>query len=171
MEIIRFESKLKPSGKEYEKVCMWNRFVRNKTEAILTCIPAVISIVLLILGYHDAFLVIIYAVLIVYPFFILWQFKSEINYRLKHREPTEDAPCVFTFMPNGILAEIKDYDFITQYNWSDFTTVYNRLGYYMMYQKSKMIVMIKQSDIPEHLRDAARQYITDSIDHNRCAMK
>lgn len=171
MEIIRFESRLKPSGKEYEKVCMWNRFVRSKTEAILTCLPAIASIILFVIGYRDPFLIIIYAVLIVYPFFIVWQFKSEIAYRLKHREATEDAPCIITFMPNGILAEIKELDFIAQYNWSEFTTIYERMGYYMMYNKNKMIVMIKKDDIPESMRKTAHQYIIDNIDHNTCAMK
>lgn len=171
MEIIRFESVLKPSGKEYERVCMWNRFVRTKLEAILTCIPAIISIVLFILGYRDIFAIIIYAVLIVYPFFIVYQFKSEISYHLKHREPTEAAPCIFTFMPNGILAEIKEYEFITQYNWQDFTTIYDRLGYYMMFNKNKLVVMIKKDDIPEHMRENAYQYINENIDHNTCVIK
>lgn len=171
MEIIRFDTVLKPSGKEYEKVCLWNRFVRTKLEAILTCLPGIISIVLFCMGVQDYFAIIIYAVLIVYPFFIFWQFKGEIRYHLKHREPTESAPCVMTFMPNGILAEVKDYDFIAQYNWSDFTTIYNRLGYYMMFNGNKLVVMVKKEDIPEHLREAAKQYINDSVDHNTCAMR
>lgn len=171
MEIIRFESVLKPSGDEYRKVCMWNRFVRTKKEAVLSCLPGLLSIVLLCMGYRDPFFIIVYAVLLVYPFFIYNQFKGEISYRLKHREPTESAPCVFTFMPNGILAEIHDYNFITQYRWDEFTTIYDKMGYYMMYNKNQMVVMIKKADIPEHLRDAALQYISDNIDRNKCVIK
>lgn len=171
MEIIRFNTVLKPSGDEYAKVCMWNRFVRTKLEAILTCLPAIISIIAFVMGYRDMFLIIIYAVLIVYPFFIVWQFKGEIRYRLKHREATEDAPCVMTFMENGILAEIKEHDFIEQYRWDEFTTVYDKLGYYMMFNKNKMVVMVNKQHVPEHLREAARTYISQHIDRNKCVMK
>lgn len=171
MEIIRFESVLKPSGEEYQKVCMWNRFIRTRKELVLSILPGLASIVLLFMGYWDPFFVILYAAFLAYPFFIYRQFKSEIRYHLNHREATESAPCVFTFMPNGILAEIREHQFIAQYRWDEFTTIYDKMGYYMMYNGSQMVVMLKKADIPEHLQGAALQYISDNIDRNKCLFK
>lgn len=170
MEIIRFDSVLKPKGKEFEKICIWNRFFRTKVELILTLLPAIASIVLMFF-YLDIYVGVVYAVFIAYPVFIFSQFKSDIHYKLKHRDASEDAPCVITFMENGILAEVHELNFIEQYSWLDFTTIYEKFGYYMMYNKNKLVVMVKKDDIPEHLRDAAREYINSHIDHNKCVFK
>ena len=47
MDIIKFNTTLKASGKDYFKIVFWNRFIRNPIELILSWLPAVISLVLL----------------------------------------------------------------------------------------------------------------------------
>ena len=46
MDIIKFNTTLKASGKDYFKIVFWNRFIRNPIELILSWLPAVISLVL-----------------------------------------------------------------------------------------------------------------------------
>ena len=44
MDIIKFNTTLKASGKDYFKIVFWNRFIRNPIELILSWLPAVISL-------------------------------------------------------------------------------------------------------------------------------
>ena len=46
MDIIKFNTTLKASGKDYFKIVFWNRFIRNPIELILSWLPAVISHIL-----------------------------------------------------------------------------------------------------------------------------
>lgn len=171
MDIIRFNTTLKASGREYAKIVYWNRFWRNKTELILSCLPAAISIVLFCLGYRTSFLLIIYVIVCAYPFFIFSQCKSNINYHLKHRDESESAPCEITLMPDGILAEIKDFDIQYTYSWDDMTTIYDKLGYYMMFNKGQMIVMIRKDDIPDAMKEPFKDYLFKYVDQNKCLIK
>lgn len=52
MDYIKYKTTLKASGDEYKKIVFWNRFVRNPVETILTWTPAVITIVLIVLGFQ-----------------------------------------------------------------------------------------------------------------------
>ena len=74
-------------------------------------------------------------------------------------------------MDNGILCEFIDSEEKKVFKWEDFTTVYNRLGYYMFFQKGDMLVMLNQADIPDDKKTAAKEYINSHIDHNKCLMK
>lgn len=168
MEVIRFKTTLKASGKEYEKIVFWNRFWRNKTELILTLLPAFSSIILFIMGYNNSFLLMIYVIFFCYPVFIFSQCKSNINYHLKHRDPYESAICELTFMPSGVLYEIPEHNKTINYNWSDLTTIYDKLGYYMFFNKGDMIFMIRKADIPESMQKAVVDYIFKYVDQNSC---
>ena len=107
MDFIKYNTTLKASGKEYSRIVFWNRFLRNPVELILTWIPAAITIVLIILGYLNTYLAVIYAACWCYPIYIFgFQFKNSVSYHLKHRDESESAPCVITLMESGILAEI-----------------------------------------------------------------
>lgn len=68
MDIIKFNTRLKADGKEYSRIVYWNRFWRNKTELILSCIPAAASIVLFACGFRSSFLMIVYVIFCAYPF-------------------------------------------------------------------------------------------------------
>lgn len=171
MDTIRYTSTLKASGDEYKKIVFWNRFLRNKTELILSIIPAIISIILIILGFFSQFFLIGYVVFFIYPIFTYIQFKSNVEYHLKHRDQSENAPCEFTFMENGILAEIKDFDIRYVYHWEDFTTIYDKFGYYMMFQKGKMLLMLKKADIPADLQQPVIQFIKENVDQNLCMIR
>ncbi len=171
MDIIKFDSVFKASGDEYARIVFWNRFLRNPAELILSFVPAVISIVFLCLGYTNTFAMIIYLICFAYPFFVYRQYKSAVAYHLKNRDASEGAACTFTLTDAGVLAEIKEYNIINTYKWDDCTTIYDRVGYYMLFQKSTMLVMLRKADIPEELKEPVRNYIKSHIDNNKCVMK
>lgn len=171
MDYIKFSSTYKADGKQYERIVFWNRFLRNKTELILTLLPAIVSIVAFVYGYRSTFLMVIYCVFIIYPFLAYRQFQSAVKYHLTHRDKTESAPCDFTLMDNGILCEFADSEEKKVFKWEDFTTVYSKLGYYMFFQKGTMLVMLNQADIPQDKANDVRNYINTHIDHNKCIIK
>lgn len=171
MNNIKYKSTFKADGKQYERIVFWNRFLRNKTELILSFLPAVISTILLVKGYRSTFAMIIYCICIVYPFIAYRQFKSAVAYHLKHRDQSESAPCEFTLMDSGILCEFTDSEDKKIYKWEDFTTVYDKLGYYMCFNKGNMLVMLNKSDIPADLSSKVYEYIDSHIDHNKCLIK
>lgn len=169
MDFIKYDTTLKASGKEYEKIVFWNRFIRNPIELILTWLPAIASIVLISMGFISSYIAVLYAACWCYPLYIFFfQFKNSVSYHLKHRDPSEAAPCTITLMENGILAEIPEYDIITNYDWNEFTTIYNKFGYYMMFNKGKMIVMLRQADMSEAQKNQVGDYIKKNIDMNKC---
>ncbi len=169
MDYIKYKTTLKASGDEYKKIVFWNRFVRNPVETILTWTPAAITIVLIVLGFLNTYLAVIYAACWAYPIYIFFfQFKSSVNYHLKNREASESAPCTITLMDSGILAEIPDYDKTLNYEWDSFTTIYKKFGYYMFFENSKMTVMLREADIPENQRNAASDFIKSHVNMNKC---
>lgn len=169
MDIIKYKSTLKASGDDYKKIVFWNRFIRNPIELILSWLPALASVLLISLGYFNSYLAVIYACCFAYPLYIfLFQFKSSVNYHLKHRDPAEDAPCTITLMNNGILADIPQHDVSNMYNWEDFTVIYDKFGYYMCFNGSKMLVMLKQSDMDDKQRKSVPEYIKSHVDMNKC---
>lgn len=169
MDYIKYETTLKASGKEYSKIVFWNRFLRNPAELILTWLPAAISIICIALGYFSSYLAVIYAACWCYPIYIFgFQFKNSVNYHLKNRDQSESAPCTITLMESGILAEIPEFELTYNYDWDDFTTIYNKFGYYMLFKQGKMIVMLRQADMPEPERAAAAEFIKSNVDMNKC---
>lgn len=171
MDIIKFHSVFKASGEEYAKIVFWNRFLRNPTESILTILPAVISTYFLFNGYTSTLPLILYCICFAYPIFVYRQYKSAVAYHLKNRDASEGAPCTFTLMDNGILAEIEEYNIVNNYHWADCTTIYDRVGYYLLFQKGTMLVMLRKADIPADLQKAVKEYIASHIDGNKCVMK
>lgn len=171
MDVIHYTTTLKADGAEYKKIVFWNRFLRNKLELILTCLPALASIVLLFFGFHSLFMIMIYIIFWAYPIYIYYQFQTGVAYHLKYRDESENAPCMITFMYNGILAEIPDFNLKHVYYWEDFTTIYDKLGYYMMFNKGTMLVMLKKEDIPDDMKEPAIQFIKQTVDQNTCLLK
>lgn len=171
MTHIKFHSTYKADGKKYEQIVFWNRFLRNKTELIISFLPAVISLVLFIIGYRTIFHMIVYCIFFAYPPIMFRQSKNAVSYHLKHRDAMESAACDFTLMDTGILCEFDDFEEKKIFKWADFTTVYDRLDYYMFFQKGDMLVMLNQNDIPSELKEAVRTYIDEHIDHNKCIIK
>ena len=50
----------------------------------------------------------------------------------------------------------------------DFTTIYDKFGYYMFFEKGKMTVMLRQADMPEQERHAAADFIKKNVNQNIC---
>ena len=51
---------------------------------------------------------------------------------------------------------------------AQFTNVYNKFGYYMLFNKGRMIVMLNQNDMPEDVKSAVPAYIKSHVDRNIC---
>ena len=71
-------------------------------------------------------------------------------------------------MESGILAEIPEFELTYNYSWDDFTTIYDKFGYYMFFEKGKMTVMLRQADMPEPERHAAAGFIKKNVNQNIC---
>ncbi len=171
MKVIRYQTKLKASGDEYRKIVFWNRFLRNMTESFFTVLPAILSIAGIIAGYYGGILIIVYAIAFIYPIFILSQFKSTVNYHLKHRDPSEDAPCEVTFMTNGVMFDIPEFDRKEIYEWDGLTTIYDKFGYYMMFEKGTMTFMLRKADIPDELKNDVVAFIKENVNQNKCVIR
>lgn len=61
-------------------------------------------------------------------------------------------------MESGILAEIPEFELTYNYSWDDFTTIYDKFGYYMFFEKGKMTVMLRQADMPEPGTSCRRRF-------------
>ena len=169
MNELKYQTTLKASGKEYEKIVFWNRFLRNPIELILSWTPAVISIVLMSLGYISAFIGILYAGCWLYPIYIFgFQFKSTVSYHLKHRDPSEEAPCTISFTDDCILADIPSFEIVNTYRWEDFEVIYKKFGYYMFFGSKKMIVMLRIADMSKTQQAQLPEYIKAHINMNKC---
>lgn len=152
--VIRFTATQKPDGDEYKKITYWNRFVRVKTETLIIFLLVLVGLSLgiyrLATGTMDTFFAILCIIFLFYPVLIIMQFNSSIRYHLKHRDPAETAPCEFCLMENGILIDVAEHNVHNMVRYDEFTHVYlNVFGYYMMFQKNKVLVMFKHSDLPE----------------------
>lgn len=171
MNIIKYNTTLKASGKDYSRIVFWNRFIRNPIELILSWTPAAISLVLLVCGIYSSFLLILYAVCWFYPIYIFaYQFKSNVNYHLKHRDPSEDAHCIITLADNAIIADIPDHNLTYTYEWDQFTSIYNKFGYYMLFNKGRMIVMLCQKDMTDDIKSMVPSFIKEHVDRNICKL-
>lgn len=169
MKELTYSTTLKACGKEYERIVFWNRFLRNPIELILSWIPAVISIILMSMGYITSFTAILYAACWFYPIYIFaFQFRHSVAYHLKHRDPSEAAPCTISFTDDCILADIPSFEVVETYRWDEFTTIYKKLGYYMLFSGSKMIVMLRIADMSEDQQKAIPEYIKNHINMNKC---
>lgn len=171
MDHIHYSTTLKASGAEYKKIVFWNRFLRNKLELILTFVPALASIILISLGFKEIFMLFVYAIFWIYPFFSYTQFNKAVDYHLKHRDPSEAAPCEITFYEYGILAQINDFAITETYRWEDFTTIYDKLGYYMFFNKGKMLLMLRKADMPEDIKKSVPEYIRKAVNQNECMLR
>lgn len=172
MDIIKYNTTLKASGDDYRKIVFWNRFLRNPIELILTWTPAILTLIPLCMQYYNYFLLCLYASCWVYPIYIFaFQFKNGVNYHLKHRHPSEDAPCTMTLTANAITADIPEYDMVYTYKWDEFTTVYFKYGYYMLFSNKKMTVMLNSKDCPPEAQAELPRFIKNHVDKNKCQLR
>lgn len=172
MEIIKFETTLKASGDDYRKIVFWNRFLRNPIELILSWLPAAVTIILLCMQIYSYFLLCLYAACWIYPIYIFcFQFKNGVNYHLAHRHPSEDAPCTMTLTSDNIVAEIPEHEITYTYNWSDFTDAYCKYGYYMLFNRKKMVVMLNSKDCSSEIQSELPKFIKSHVDRNKCQIK
>jgi len=148
MNIIKFISTLKPNGKKYKQICFWNRFIRTKFESILYLAFIIIAI-FIISKTQELTALLLVAALVCVPIIMITTFNNDVNYHLENREEYLDAPCTFTIMNNGILAEIQEYNHIEQVKWEDITRIHNVLGYYMLFNKSEMLMMLDKTAIDD----------------------
>ena len=148
MNITRFTQKYRPEGKEYEKIFMWNRFLRKKSDLIIIFAPALICIASIIAGYFSPVFIPAYAFFILYPAIAYLQFKATIKKHLRNRKAKDNAECEVNIMDNGILLINNEHDIRELHKWDDIKKVYDHFGYYLIYGDKKMLVLLKKENIP-----------------------
>ncbi len=168
MQILRFDSTMKPEGKEYKKIVYWNRFIRTKKETIFLIALLFAGASILLTGTHNFISLIIAAACIIYPILIITQLNNSIKYHLAHRDQRESAPCTFTIMNNGILADVPSHEFTHVYKWPDMDKVYKFGGYYMFFNKNTLEVMLKIEDMPQDIRQPVRVAIIQHMTAKKC---
>ena len=67
-------------------------------------------------------------------------------------------------MNNAILADIPDHNLIYTYEWEQFTTVYFKYGYYMLFNGKQMVVMLNSNDMPENIKKNVGGFIMEHVD-------
>lgn len=107
------------------------------------------------------------AIFAIFPIIVISQFNTSIKYHLANRDKTEEMPCEFTIMVNGILAEIKEADYSQFFRWEDATKLYDSIGYYMFFDHNDMKLMINKSHIDTKDKQLAAQYIKNGMKENR----
>lgn len=168
MNFVQFTSTLKPDGKEYKKIVYWNRYIRMKGESLFLIFVFICGI-LVIATQKELYKLIIGALGICFPIMVIMQFNSSIAYHLKNRDKTESMPCKYTIMQNGILTEIPEENYSKLYKWEDSTKVYNRLGYYMFFNKNDMTVMISKSDVAKEDLQTLKNLIKNGMGPKKCS--
>lgn len=168
MNILKFESTLKPSGKEYKKVVYWNRFIRTKKETIFLLILIAVALYILLSGTNEFVPLIIAAACIIYPIIVITQLNSSIKYHLAHRDKRETQSCTFTVMNNGILVDVPESEFTEVYKWGDMDKVYKAQGYYMFFNGNKLIVMLNIEDMPDEMKQPIRIAIIKNMTPKKC---
>ena len=66
------------------------------------------------------------------------------------------------------MADIPEHNLVYTYEWEQFTTVYVKFGYYMLFNKGRMIVMLSQKDMSDDIKAAVPAYIKSHVDRNIC---
>ena len=61
------------------------------------------------------------------------------------------------------MADIPEHNLVYTYEWNQFTNVYNKFGYYMLFNKGRMIVMLSQKDMPDDIKAAVPAYINHML--------
>lgn len=148
MDTTRFTQAYRPSGKEYENIFMWNRFLRKKLELLITFAPTILCILSIIAGFYSAPFIPIYALLICYPLVAYFQFKLTISKHLRNRKEKDNATCEVNIMNNGILLINNDYEIRELHKWEDIKVIYDKFGYYLIYGNKKMLALLKKENIP-----------------------
>ena len=64
------------------------------------------------------------------------------------------------------MADIPEHNLVYTYEWNQFTNVYNKFGYYMLFNKGRMIVMLSQKDMSDDIKAAVPAYIKSHVDRN-----
>lgn len=149
MNITRFTQDYRPSGEEYEKVFMWNRFLRKKYDLLIVFSPTILCIFSIIMGYYSVPFVPIYVLFICYPLVAYFQFKLTIKKHLKNRKSKDSALCEVNIMDNGILLINNEYDIRELHKWEDIKQVYDKFGFYLIYGEKKMLALLKKDNIPD----------------------
>lgn len=149
MNVIRFTQKYRPEGKEYEKIFIWNRFLRKKSELIIIFAPTLICIISIAMGYFSPIFTPAYIFFILYPLLAYLQFKATIKKHLRNRKAKDNAYCEVNIMDNGILLINNEHDIRELHKWEDIKKVYDRFGYYLIYGDKKMLALLKKDNFPD----------------------
>ena len=162
MQNIIFTAPFKPSGTSYTKLCLWNRYIHNKSRLILTLIPAIFGIYLFATS-RITYLMPLYIILMLYPVLHVLTFVFKIKKHLRFRSKADTAIAKFTIMDNGILIEREELDMYNMFHWDDFSRVVDFSEFILLYDKIKLSLVLPKSAMTNVSPSEVRDYIAKRI--------
>lgn len=161
MNVIRFTSTFKPDGKNYTKITLWNRYIRNKTVLLTSFIPTVGAIYFLYNGAGPFWW--LFVLIMFYPLYSILGFTLKIKKHLKFRSPADIAKTEFTFMNNGILIDRFDMQKLDMIHWENVDIMWELKDYLLLYSKDKIIAVLSKKDMEPGQVDVIRDFIIKHV--------
>ncbi len=166
MKPITYTAPFKPSGKEYTKLCMWNRFIHNKLRLVVMILPVILGIYFLATTKVIYFMP-VYLVLALYPFITVIAFYFKIKKHLKFRSKADEATAQFTIMDNGILTERAEVDINKLYHWDEFDKIIDIRDFLLLYKSNRLVLVLQKEYMPEGEASNIRDIIAEHIYKNK----
>lgn len=161
MNVIRFTSTFKPEGKDYTKITLWNRYIRNKTVLFSLFIPTAGAIYFLATG--AGMLWWLFVLIMFYPLYNVIGFMFKIKKHLKLRNPADIAKTEFTFMNNGILIDRMELQKLDMVHWDDVNTLWELKDFLVLYNKDKLVLVFAKKDMEPGQVDMIRDFILKHV--------
>lgn len=161
MSVIRFTSTFKPNNKNYTKITLWNRYVRNKTVLLTSLIPTAGAVYFLYSGGGTFWW--LFVLIMFYPLYSVLGFYLKIKKHLKFRSPADIAKTEFTFMNNGLLIDRVDMQKLDMIHWEDVNVLWELKDYFLLYNRDKLVAVLAKEDMETGQADTIRSFITKHV--------
>lgn len=162
MQNMTFTAPFKPSGADYTRLCMWNRYVHNKLRLFVTLLPCVFGIYFLYKNTVPYFIP-IYILLICYPLIHVTAFYFKIKKHLRFRSKADTAMATFTIMDNGILTERPEVELNKLFHWNDFTKIIDYSNFLLLYNNAMLTLVLPKDAMTKNSPSEIRDYIAARI--------
>jgi len=166
MKPITYTAPFKPGGREYTRLCMWNRFIHNKLRLVVMLLPVILGIYFLATS-SVIYFAPVYIVLTLYPFITVIAFYFKIKKHLKFRSKADEATAQFTIMDNGILTERPEVDINHLYHWDEFDKIIDIKEFLLLYKGNKLTLVLQKKYMPEDRISEIRDIIAEHLYINK----
>lgn len=165
MNVIRFTSTFKPDGKNYAKITLWNRYIRNKTVLLSLFIPTAGAIYFLYTGTGPLWW--LFVLIMFYPVYNVLGFMLKIKKHLRFRSPADISRAEFTFMNNGILVDRMEMQKLDMVHWEDVNTLWELKDYLLLYNRDRLVLVFSKKDMEPEQPDIIREFILNHLNNRQ----